>query len=107
VGGSGGSGCTSDPKATTCNGKCGTVKDNCQVVVDCGTTQCTGVNTCGGGGTPNVCGCTPSTAADVCGSQICGTVSNGCGGTVSCGGCPGTRPMCCGDSCIAANQSCP
>jgi hypothetical protein len=44
--------------------------------------------TCGGGGTANVCGCTPKTSCPA--GDNCGTIPNGCGGTVTCGpACPG------------------
>ena len=43
---------------------------------------CTGNETCGGGGTPNVCGCTPRTCESVGASG--GTIDDGCGGTTSC-----------------------
>src|SRR5436853_14274 len=68
--------CISDPMATTCAGKCGTLADNCNRKVDCGTSQCVAPQTCGGGGTANVCGCTPADPTQVCGTQICGTLSN-------------------------------
>lgn len=45
---------------------------------------CTGYETCGGGGTPGFCGCTPLTA---CPSDYqCGSIPDGCGGTVDCSG---------------------
>ncbi|APR78023.1 Tryptophan synthase alpha chain [Minicystis rosea] len=44
--------------------------------------QCTSPNTCGGGGAPNVCGCTPKTCAQL--GKTCGTVSDGCVGTLNC-----------------------
>ena len=49
------------PHCKTCEelgAKCGQVDDGCGHVLQCGT--CTPPNTCGGGGTPNVCGCIPS-----------------------------------------------
>jgi hypothetical protein len=59
----------------------------------CGT--CTAPQTCGGGGMPNQCGCTPRTPAEACtGGQNCGTADNGCGGRVQCGEC--TLPEICG-----------
>jgi hypothetical protein len=39
-------------------------------------------DTCGGGGTANTCGCTPTTCAAL--GDTCGTPSNGCGGTLPC-----------------------
>jgi hypothetical protein len=87
-------GCTSGV-ATQCNGSGGTQ-----------TAACAGSQTCGGGGNPLTCGCTPMTKAQACGEwgQVCGNASNGCGGTVSCGTCAG---RCCFDSCVGASQLCP
>jgi len=85
--------------ATTCNGKCGTLADNCGRQVNCGTTQCIAPQTCGGGDAPNVCGCKPVNACSA--GQVCGTMSNGCGA------CPSNRPMCCFDSCQPAGSACP
>src|SRR5207247_8701 len=60
-------GCASNPKATTCNGKCGLVVDNCGIHVDCGTTQCAAPLTCGGDPTmPNVCGCMNAPMTTTC-----------------------------------------
>jgi hypothetical protein len=58
----------------------------------CGKTCCTAPDTCGGGnpGTPGVCGCTKLT----CQAGQCGTPSDGCGGTLNCGGC--AQPALCG-----------
>ena len=52
---------------------------------------CTLPATCGGGGTPGQCGypdagCSPQTCLSL--GYQCGSGSNGCGGTVSCGTCP-------------------
>jgi hypothetical protein len=84
---------TCTPK--TCEGlglNCGQVADGCGGLLTCGT--CTAPDTCGGGGTPNVCGnsCTYTT----CGEQgaNCGQVADGCGGVLSCGPC--TAPDKCG-----------
>ena len=83
-------GCT----PTTCaaqNKNCGTLGDGCGGTLNCGT--CTAPQTCGGGGTPNVCGaCTPTSCAAQ--SKNCGTLSDGCGGTLECGTC--TAPQTCG-----------
>jgi hypothetical protein len=51
---------------------------------------CTAPETCGGGGSPNVCGCTPA----VCPPNACGDLDDGCGGTVACGTCK--PPTSCG-----------
>jgi hypothetical protein len=47
-----------------------------------------------------VCGCTPSSAA--CGTRVCGTVSDGCGGTVSCGACSPSKTCNSAGSCVCA-----
>jgi hypothetical protein len=63
----------------------------CHVIASCGSCTGTGV-TCGGGGTPGVCGCTPVTCQSV--GKDCGGVPNGCGVTLSCGNC--AAPKTCG-----------
>jgi hypothetical protein len=66
-------------------------------VIQCGT--CPAGQTCGGGGTPGVCGappCTPRTCVQA-GAQ-CGIVVDGCGHTLDCGSCP------VGQGCNANNQ---
>lgn len=102
-------GCTPTDVSVACaNKNCGNVGDACGGQISCwpqGQTQCPGIGqTCGGGGMPNVCGCTPNPQ---CGTRECGSVSNGCGGTATCGpnngGCP-TGKMCdgtgkCVDNC--------
>lgn len=79
------------------SGYCGFVSDGCGGGIDNCATVCTGSETCGGGGTADVCGeggsvCVPRTTAD-CGTS-CGPISDGCGSTVDCGGC--TDPETCG-----------
>ncbi|MEW6433272.1 MAG: lamin tail domain-containing protein [Myxococcota bacterium] len=83
-GGAGGGGCT----RATCEqlGKnCGEVSDGCGGVLLCG--GCTAPQTCGGGGTANVCGaaCVPKTCEQL--GPTCGMVSDTCGGTLDCGAC--------------------
>jgi hypothetical protein len=79
---------------TTCPApdNCGTISNGCSGTLSCGT--CTAPQTCGGGGTPNVCGstCTPITTCPA--PDNCGTISNGCSGTLNCGTC--TAPQTCG-----------
>ncbi len=81
---------------TTCPAPddCGTIAADCGgTVLTCGP-ACAAPETCGGGGTPNVCGCTPTVTSCPSGDD-CGTVPNGCGGNVSCGpAC--TAPQTCG-----------
>jgi hypothetical protein len=90
-----------DPNA--CVGKCGTFTDACGHSVNCG--GCTAPQTCGGGGTANLCGCTPK---PVCHDECGGTVANGCGGTFVCpnvNACvcnQGCTPVCGGDVCQCA-----
>jgi hypothetical protein len=89
-------GCTSESAAAFCSrlGKnCGSVTalDNCNVsrTYSCGT--CSGFEVCGGGGTANVCGCTPETLP-----QFCSRLGKNCGmvmGTDNCGF-PRTAPSC-------------
>src|SRR5947209_9774996 len=45
--------------------------------------SCTAPQSCGGGGTANVCGCTPTTCAAQ--GKSCGSIPDGCSGTLSCG----------------------
>jgi hypothetical protein len=65
------------------------IPDGCGNMLNCGAT-CPANQTCGGGGTSNVCGCTPTG----CGTRNCGTINDGCGGTPSCGSC--MLPQTCG-----------
>ncbi len=84
-------GCT--PTTCAAAGKnCGTISDGCGGNLNCG--NCTSPETCGGGGTANVCGggCTPTTCAAE--GKNCGTISDGCGGNLNCGSC--TSPETCG-----------
>jgi hypothetical protein len=71
---------------------CGTLSNGCGGTLVCGT-ACTAPKTCGGGGIPNVCGCTPLSTCPT--AANCGTLSDGCGGTLVCGtAC--TAPEICG-----------
>lgn len=67
-----------------------------------GGTPCTGFDTCGGGGTAGVCGCTRATTCPT--GQGCGTAPDGCGGTLSCGTCTGGQ-TCCNGSCVFICQA--
>jgi hypothetical protein len=73
---------------TTCAAhgfNCGSIADGCGSSLNCGT--CLSPLSCGGGGTPNVCGsaCTPRTCPEL--GFECGPQSDGCGGVVQCGDC--------------------
>ncbi len=118
-------GCTSVSTSQTCGtSNCGTLTDNCGKQVSCGTcsgstcvsgTCCTPncTNKCGvsdgcGGTCPSTCPspqvcasgacCTPTG----CGSRVCGSVSNGCGGTATCGNCPSGQSCSSSGSCACA-----
>lgn len=74
---------------------CGAAGDGCGGLIEsCGT--CQGQETCGGGGTPSVCGgtagCVPRTCADL--GVECGPAGDGCGGVLDCKTCP--SPQICG-----------
>jgi hypothetical protein len=71
------------PPPAICAGRCGFVRNACGANVDCGTSVCTGFDTCSGGG------CTPFQNPCLNG-QLCGHVPNGCGDFVNCGPC---QPM--------------
>jgi hypothetical protein len=75
-------------------------------MLQCG--SCTAPQTCGGGGTPNLCGCTPDDAA-ACAGKNCGSVVDNCGLTVTCGTC--LPPTTCGGGgvpnvCACAQSTC-
>ncbi len=88
-------GCTprtcDDVRGELPEGFCGFVSDGCGGEVKGCAKSCSGEDTCGGGGLPDVCGhggaCQPKTP-DQCGDVKCGPISDGCGGTISCGTCP-------------------
>ncbi len=104
--------CVSPPVCTplTCanypTGTCGAQSNGCGgLTADCGT--CMAPQTCGGGGTPNMCGapdagvCTPLSCQDQ--NIVCGPAGNGCGGLIpSCGTCP-SGSVCSGGQCFSAD----
>lgn len=70
---------------------CGAYADGCGSTISCGACGVPG-QTCGGGGTPNVCGSGNSCQTRSCtqAGATCGQVGDGCGGlTASCGTCGG------------------
>ncbi len=75
---------------------CGPAGDGCGGLLSCG--MCMSPLTCGGGGTPSVCGisdggvCKPKTCAQL--GFNCGPAGDGCGGLLQCGNC--TAPQSCG-----------
>jgi hypothetical protein len=111
--------CVQTCTPTTCAAQgatCGTIPDGCGNTLDCG--SCAAPQTCGGGGTANVCGCTPTTCAAQ--GATCGTIPDGCGDTLSCDSCATgfvcTAGQCCNDTtanignyfpeCITVTGSC-
>lgn len=96
-GGGGPNRCGSKPcTPKTCGASsCGDFSDGCSTILHCGT--CTSPEVCGGSGTPNVCGCAPTTCSQQ--GAECGTISNGCGKTIDCGNCSG------GDQCGASEPN--
>ncbi len=82
---------------------CGMQGDTCGNILPMSCGDCTPPQSCGGGGTPGVCGaggCTGQTCASA--EAECGTIGNGCGGTVDCGPCP--TGQVCGGFGAGANQ---
>jgi hypothetical protein len=74
---------------TTCmavGATCGPIGDGCGGELMCG--SCTGCQTCGGGGTPSVCGGECCQKLTCVGQNIeCGPAGDGCGGSLDCGSC--------------------
>jgi hypothetical protein len=61
----------------------GTFCDGAGLCVECiEDAHCGGTNTCGGGGEPGFCGCTPLSCDEA--GLTCGTVFDGCGGLLQC-----------------------
>jgi hypothetical protein len=105
--------CGTPPMCTpkTCSnfpaGTCGQQSDGCGgLTMDCGT--CAPPQSCGGGGTPGMCGqpnCTPLTCAQTCAAagittNCCGQFADGCGSlTMDCGDC--AAPATCGGAGVA------
>ncbi len=96
---------------TTCaalGANCGSVSDGCGGTLECGTCSApahphgSGRITCGGGGTPNVCGCSPRSCKEA--DADCGTISDGCGGKLVCGSCH--EPKTCGGGGVANACGC-
>lgn len=91
---------------------CHTNDDGCGGTLDCGECQGTtrscvrgedGVGRCLHRGEFE--GCEPKTADEVCGAGVCGHISDGCAGTVHCGGC-GEGEHCTAGTC-GANECVP
>lgn len=93
--------CSCTPDAGCPSGSnCGDIADDgCGHKVSCGA-GCTGFDSCGGGGQPFICGCTPKTAQTLCVTGVtCGIFDDGCGSTVDCGTACGFTKKCSGNTC--------
>ncbi len=107
--------------ATTCkdsHATCGTIPDGCGGQLQCG--NCLEGQSCGGGGTANVCAvgsCVAKTCEGL--GKNCGEVSDGCSALLSCGTCTGGKtcgalghPNVCGDgacvpkTCVGEHFTC-
>lgn len=90
AGGAGGGPC--EPKSCADLGKdCGPVDDGCGSPLDCG--SCPVNETCGGDGTPGVCGgCVPKTCESE--TVYCATIADGCGNMIVCPGLYKLDPVC-------------
>jgi hypothetical protein len=111
---------TCTPKTCASQGiGCGPAGDGCGNLLDCNVGGgCAPPQTCGGGGTPSVCGgssaCIPKTCAQL--GATCGPAGDGCGGTLDCnvgGGCAppqtcggGGTPSVCGGSNLCVKKTC-
>jgi len=102
--------CCSPTTCTAAGKNCGMIPDgDCGDLLNCG--ACTPPQTCGGGGTPNVCGCTPNCANKTCGDDGCGGSCGVCPAGQTCGGggvpnqCGTTAPVC-GDGFIEPPEEC-
>jgi hypothetical protein len=92
--GSGDGGACQPASCTPLGGQyCGLIGDGCGGRLDCGS-ACPMAQTCGGGGTKNLCGSPPDPTCQPIecvqrGGRLCGRVGDGCGGAKDCGTCPG------------------
>jgi hypothetical protein len=71
---------------------CGPAGDGCGGLLQCG--PCPPNKTCGGGGTPGVCGSGCMTRSCAVQGIECGPAGDGCGGVLDCGKC--VAPDTCG-----------
>jgi hypothetical protein len=89
---------------------CGPATDGCGNALDCGTCTTSG-DSCGGGGTLNVCGHPGTCKSKTCADQNfnCGMVSDGCNNIIDCGTCPSGQTCGAGgkDDVCGTGGSCP
>jgi hypothetical protein len=88
-----------------CNDGGGSICNQSTCVECLSNAQCSAPDTCGGGGTPNECGCTPESMAATC-SGKCMTVQNNCGQNVSCGNCPSGLVCSAQKMCVCPGPTC-
>ena len=105
AGGDGGGGPCVKTKTACAAGDCGPIADGCGGLLDCSPPAwpaCPAGQSCGGGNVPSVCGAPPC-VKKTCGTQNCGFIADGCGGSVSCWPAPPAPPVCGpGESCGGA-----
>lgn len=82
---------------------CGAMPDTCGGTAQCG--DCTGVDECGGGGLPNVCGDPASCKPLACEPGACGPSTDSCGKARSCPDCPPGK-KCDGGTCVPCTPNC-
>lgn len=86
AGGAGDGGVCVKTKTACAAGDCGPISDGCGGIIDCSAPAwpaCPMGETCGGGGVPSKCGAPPC-VKKTCGTQNCGYIADGCGGSVNC-----------------------
>jgi len=69
----------------------------------CDATSCAPPLSCGGGGIPGACGCTPTTC--VAAGATCGSIADGCGGELACGACADPQQACVNNTCQACGST--
>jgi hypothetical protein len=90
AGGAGDGGVCIPTKVACAATDCGPIADGCGGLLNC-PVACPAGQSCGGGGTPSVCGAPPC-VKKTCGTQNCGFIADGCGGSVNCW--PAGAPIC-------------
>jgi hypothetical protein len=83
-------------KTACAAGDCGPIADGCGGLLDCSPPAwpaCPAGQTCGGGGTASLCGAPPC-VKKTCGTQNCGYIADGCGGSVNCWPAPPAASVC-------------
>lgn len=92
AGGAGDGGACVPTKTTCAATDCGPIADGCGGLINC-PSSCPAGQSCGGGGTPSVCGAPPC-VKKTCGALNCGFIADGCGGLVNCWPAAPAPPIC-------------